>query len=118
MPEQTPASVAGLRALVLATADPQPMPLDVPGWPGVHLRPLRVGDVDSIAPSQGEAFRTARNLARMLCAPDGTLLFDPTSDADLAAINALPARHLAAINAKVEATNANTTEEAAALGNG
>jgi hypothetical protein len=110
---------AELRAQVLATANPQPMPvLGVPGWAGVHIRPLLVGEVEAIKPIDGDAYRVARGLARVLCTADGALLFDATSDDDLRHINGLPASVLGPLNRVAESVNASTAEDAEALGNG
>jgi hypothetical protein len=108
---------AELRARILATANPQPAPIEVPGWGTVYIKPLTVGDIESFSADTDPALKAARSIARVLCDQGGELLFDPTNPEDLFAINRLPLDAISVINAAVDKTNANTTTEAIDLGN-
>ena len=112
-------TAAELRAQVLATGNPQPTPVQgVPGWAGVHIRPLLVSEVEAIQQIDGDPYRVARGLARVLCTADGALLFDAKNDDDLRLIGGLPASVLRPLNKMAESVNATTAEQAEALGNG
>lgn len=108
---------AELRAKILATANPKPVPVDVPEWGGVFVRPLLVGEIESIGTDVDPKLRTARLVARMLCDANGELLFDASSAEDLFAINTLRASSLDRIHAAMEEVNATSHAEAIDLGN-
>lgn len=107
-----------LRAKILATSNPKPVPVDVPEWGGVFVRPLLVGEIEDNNADIDPKLRMARGIARMLCDENGELLFDPESTSDLFAINGLRASTLSAINAAMAAVNVTTVEGAQELGNG
>ena len=107
-----------LRARVLATASPKPMPVDVPEWGDVYVRPLLVGDVETKTEGADPKLETARHVARLLCDVNGDLLFDVNSAEDLFAINRLKASSLALIYNAVEKVAPTTAEGLEALGNG
>ena len=105
-----------LRARIIATANPKPVALDLPEWGPVFVKHLLVGELDAI-PSDGEKkTATARGIARVLCTADGELLFDSTSEADLAYIAGLTATTLSKINAAMAKVSPTTAEGAAELG--
>lgn len=111
-------TVQELRAKVLATSNPKPFPVDVPEWGGVFIRPLRVGEIETMGADMDPKLRTARGIARMLCDANGDLLFDPNSTEDLFAINNLRASSLNAIHAAMDETNATSDQAQESLGNG
>lgn len=109
---------AALRARILATANPKPMPIEVAAWGTVYIKPLTVGDIESFSSDVDPALKAARSIARVLCDEHGELIFDPTSAEDLFAINGLRMDSLKAINDAVERMNVSTQEAADDLGNG
>ena len=109
---------AALRARILATANPKPMPVDVPAWGTVYVKPLTVGDIEAFSNDVDPALKAARSIARVLCDEHGELIFDATSAEDLFAINGLPMDALRSINQAVEKLNVSTQEAAVDLGNG
>lgn len=106
-----------LRAKILATASPKPVPVNVPEWGDVYVKPLLVGEIESMSSDADPKLQTARGVARMLCDQNGELLFDPTSAEDLFAINRLRASSLNRIHAAMEEVNATSKEAAIDLGN-
>ena len=106
-----------LRAKVLATANPKPMPVEMEGLGIVYVKPLTVGDIEALNADTDPALKAARSIARVLCTEGGELLFDPGSPEDLFAINRLPLNTITLINGAVEKINASTSEEAIDLGN-
>jgi hypothetical protein len=106
-----------LRAKILATASPKPVPVDVPEWGDVYVRPLLVGEIEAMAQDSDPKLRTARGVAKMLCDVNGELLFDPNSAEDLFAINRLRASSLNRIHAAMDKVNASDKEAAVDLGN-
>lgn len=107
-----------LRAKILATASPKPVPVNVPEWGDVFVRPLLVGEIEAMASDADPKLQTARGIARMLCDEAGELLFDPTSAEDLFAINRLRASSLNRIHAAMEEVNLADAAAAVELGNG
>jgi len=107
-----------LRAKILATSNPKPMPVDVPEWGGVFVRPLLVGEIEANSADTDPKLNMARGIARMLCDENGELLFDASNPTDLFAINGLRASTLSKINAAMDAVNVTTVEGAQELGNG
>jgi len=105
-----------LRAKILATASPKPVPVNVPEWGDVYVKPLLVGEIEAMSADMDPKLQTARGVARMLCNEAGELLFDANSAEDLFAINRLRASSLNRIHAAMDELNA-TGKEAADLGN-
>ena len=95
-----------LRAKILATASPKPVPVNVPEWGDVYVKPLLVGEIEAMS----------ADMNPMLCNEAGELLFDANSAEDLFAINRLRASSLNRIHAAMDELNA-TGKEAADLGN-
>ncbi len=108
---------AALRARILATANPKPMPVNVPAWGEVFIRTLTVGDIESFSADAAPTNKAARGIARVLCNAAGELIFDPNDEDDLKAINGLRADSLQAINAANAKVNPATQEEVIDLGN-
>ncbi|HWT21698.1 MAG TPA: hypothetical protein VN280_22580 [Variovorax sp.] len=106
-----------LRAKILATASPKPVPINVPEWGDVYVRPLLVGEIESMSSDADPKLQTARGIARMLCDQSGELLFDATNAEDLFAINRLRASSLNRIHAAMEEMNLSDATKAADLGN-
>lgn len=106
-----------LRAKILATASPKPVPVNVPEWGDVFVRPLLVGEVESMSSDADPKLQTARGVARMLCDQNGDLLFDPNSAEDLFAINRLRASSLNRIYQAMEEINVTGKDAAIDLGN-
>lgn len=105
-----------LRARILATADPKPLPIKgIPGWEGVYVKPLTVGQIEDQSEIDPKV-RTARGLARTLCDAEGALIFDPGSPDDLALLNRQGASILKTISEAVERLNVSTEDEAKDLG--
>lgn len=109
-------SKQALRDKILATASPKPVPVNIPEWGDVYVKPLLVGEVESMAEDADPKLKTARGIARMLCDAGGDLIFDANAPEDLFAINRLPASSLNRINTAMEAMNG-TTESLVDLGN-
>lgn len=107
-----------LRAKILATAAPKPVPVNVPEWGDVFVKPLLVGEIESASTDADPKLQAARGIARMLCTEEGDLLFDASNADDLFAINRLRASTLSHIHAAMDAVNHSTVEAAQALGNG
>lgn len=107
-----------LRAKILATASPKPVPVNVPEWGDVFVRPLLVGEIESMSSDADPKLQTARGIARMLCDESGELLFDSTSADDLFAINRLRASSLNLIHQAMEKINPTEPDAAVDLGNG
>ncbi|QRF55738.1 hypothetical protein [Variovorax paradoxus] len=107
-----------LRAKILATASPAPVPVNVPEWGDVYVKPLLVGEIETMSSDADPKLQTARGVARMLCDKNGELLFDVNSAEDLFAINRLRASSLNRIHAAMEEVNATSSKAAAELGNG
>jgi hypothetical protein len=107
-----------LRAKILATASPAPVPVNVPEWGDVYVKPLLVGEIENMSADSDPKLKIARGVARMLCDKNGELLFDVNSADDLFAINRLRASSLDEIHAAMEKVNATSAEAAAELGNG
>lgn len=107
-----------LRAKILATANPRPVPIDLPDWSGAHVRPLLVGDMESFEHDADPKMANARNIARVLCTADGELLFDVKDPEDLALIVGLPLKSVKAINDAANLQTISTKEAADELGNG
>ena len=106
-----------LRAKILATASPKPVPVNVPEWGDVYVRPLLVGEIEAMSSDADPKLQTARGVARMLCDQNGDLLFDPNSAEDLFAINRLRASSLNRIHEAMEVVNGTSKEAAIDLGN-
>lgn len=94
-----------LKAKILATARPRPVPVNVPEWGDVFVRPLLVGEIENMSADADPKLQTARGIARMLCDEGGELIFDPADPTDLFAINGLPAASLSRINDAMEHIN-------------
>lgn len=108
-----------LRARILATSDPKPLPIEnIRGWEGAHVKPLLVGQVESDPEGLDPKLRTARGLAKTLCDASGELLFDAENAEDLQALNRLSASVLNAIHKAVDKLNITTEAEAKDVGNG
>lgn len=75
-----------------ATADIKPIPVEVPGWGTVHVRPVTVAEVeDQAADTEGaDKHRIARGCARVLCDADGNRIFDAESEDDVTLLAAQP----------------------------
>lgn len=106
-----------LRAKILATASPKPVPVNVPEWGDVYVKPLLVGEIESMSTDIDPKLQTARGVARMLCNEAGELLFDVNSPDDLFAINRLRASSLSKIHAAMDQVNASSNTAAVDLGN-
>lgn len=106
-----------LRAKILATASPKPVPVNVPEWGDVYVRPLLVGEIEDMSADADPKLKIARGIARMLCDERGELLFDQASADDLFAINRLRASSLSLIHQAMEGLNVTTTDAAIDLGN-
>ena len=106
-----------LRAKILATASPKPVRVDVPEWGDVYVKPLLVGEIESMSSDADPKLQAARGVARMLCNEAGELLFDASSPDDLFAINRLRASSLSRIHEAMEEMNVTTTQAAVDLGN-
>lgn len=107
-----------LRAKILATASPKPVPVNVPEWGDVYVKPLLVGEIETMSADADPKLQTARGIARMLCDKNGELLFDVNSADDLFAINRLRASSLEQIHKAMEQVNATSNDAAVELGNG
>lgn len=106
-----------LRAKILATASPKPVAINVPEWGDVYVRPLLVGEIETMSSDADPKLQTARGIARMLCDESGELLFDAASPDDLFAINRLRASSLNRIHAAMEEVNVTSEKAAIDLGN-
>lgn len=106
-----------LRAKILATANPKPVPIDLPDWSGAHVRPLLVGDMESFGKDADPKLANARNIARVLCTAEGELIFDVTDADDLALIAGLPLKSVKAINDAVDRQTLLTEHSVVELGN-
>ena len=106
-----------LRARILATANPKPFPLDIEEWGDVFVKPLLVGELESLNEDVDPKLRTARGVARVLCDKHGELIFDPASTEDLFAINGLRSESLNKIQAAMEKVNPRLDEAVIDLGN-
>jgi hypothetical protein len=109
-------SKQALRDRILATASPKPVPVNIPEWGDVYVKPLLVGEIEAMSEDADPKLQTARGIARMLCDASGELLFDVNSATDLFAINRLPASSLNRINSAMEAMNG-TNRPVGELGN-
>lgn len=96
------ATAADLRARILASASPKPVPVDTPSWGRVWVRVLTVAEVDEAKADPSDKQRIARGAARVLCDASGTLIFDPESKNDVAAIATLPWSELRQVLAAAE----------------
>lgn len=106
-----------LRARILATANPKPFPLDIAEWGDVYVKPLLVGELETLSDDVDPKLRTARGVARVLCDKNGELIFDPNSTEDLFAINGLKSASLNKIQEAMEHVNPRSDEMAIDLGN-
>lgn len=83
-----------LIAAMQITASPRPVPVPVPNWGTVYVKPPTVEEVDANTDDNGKPGevdrkrRLARAAARVICDEQGQRLFDPTNkdDVDLLAI--------------------------------
>ncbi len=101
-----PLLVAGLRARILARANPAPVPVDIPAWGRVWVRVLTVADVDEAKAAPDDKLRIARSAARVLCTEAGTMLFNADNPDDVAAIATLPWVDLQQVLQRAEQTTA------------
>ena len=107
-----------LRARILATSAPKPVPVTLPEWGTVFVKPLLVGEIEATAADADPTFQTARGLARMLCDEEGSLIFDVGNLDDLKVLNGLRASSLNLIHSAMESANHSTEGAAKELGNG
>lgn len=108
-------TAAELRARILASANPKPVPVDTPSWGRVWVRVLTCADVDEAKSKPDDKMRLARGVARVLCDEAGVLLFDPDNETDVADIATLPWSELSGILLRAEGTK---TPAAGGEGNG
>ncbi|ABX34284.1 hypothetical protein Daci_1641 [Delftia acidovorans SPH-1] len=102
--KKTMTTAEQMRARILASANPKPVPVDTPAWGRLWLRVLTCADVDGAKPPEGEKMRLAHGVAQVLCDEDGVLLFDPASEEDVKSIATLPWADLSGILAKAQGT--------------
>ncbi len=97
-------TAADLRARILASANPKPVPVDTTLWGRVWVRILTCADVEEVKSKPDDKMRIARGVARVLCDESGVLLFDPGSEDDVAAVASLPWAELNSILTQAEGT--------------
>lgn len=78
---------AELIAAMRATAAHAPIPVQVPGWGDVYVRPPTVAEVDAasdvVEPEGTKRTRFARGAARIMCDAHGARIFDPLNEEDV-----------------------------------
>lgn len=81
-----------LIAAMQATSVQTPIPITVPGWGVVHIRPLTVGEVSrqEETADKDDKDGLARAAARLLCDEAGKRLFDPANPVDVKLISDQP----------------------------
>jgi len=108
-----------LRESILATSTPKPVPVTgIKGWNGVFVRHRLVGEVDGKSGHVTEELTTAYGLASVLCDESGELIFDAKNMDDLLALAKLEATIMKQVSKAMGQADANTDDEAEALGNG
>lgn len=84
-----------LFAAMEMTASPRPLPVDVPGWGRIFVKPPTAGEIDEHAAEQAKyaddtQHRFARAAARLICDENGNRLFDPGNASDVALLAKQP----------------------------
>jgi hypothetical protein len=82
-----------LMAAMQATAAEKPRALKVAKWGTIYVRPQTVAEVDALtdtADSLNGKDKLARSAACVICNEDGTRVFDPTNEADVALLAKQP----------------------------
>jgi hypothetical protein len=85
---------AALIAVMTATAAEPPLPVDVPKWGRVYVKPITVAEVEDQAadtdPDKKNKRRMARAAARVICDEAGNRVFDPDDEEHVALLAKQP----------------------------
>lgn len=83
-------TAAELRAKILASSKPAPVPVQTKTWGTVYVRLMTVAEIDVQNADPEEKNRIARSVCRVLCDESGALLFDPGNPVDVQLVAELP----------------------------
>lgn len=98
------------------TATVKPIPVTIPGWPEVYVKPLTVAEAEADTEVPKDKRSIARNSVRLICNKEGVRLLDASNEAHVDLLSKQPWAILQRILQAADFLNGDTKEAVDAMG--